>query len=262
MMKEIKNTIKLLRFPFSIFLLPISLFSLFYIHPVLNYELALVLIIWHVLVFPSSNGYNSYHDNDDGPIGGLEAPPKPTKLLLYISNVMDTLAILLSFAINIYFAGFVILYIIASRLYSNRKVRLKKYPLQGFFVVFIFQGAWIFCANVIGLSSINLFSDISLILSATASSFLIATIYPITQIYQHEADRKDGVTTLSMSLGLKGTFVFSGIMFVIATLLIYFSFHYVNALHHFWLFTIVIYCWTSLLSILSQRKNAGQETLL
>ena len=239
-MMEIKNTIKLLRFPFSIFLLPITLFSLFYIHPVFNYELVLVLIIWHLLVFPSSNGYNSYHDNDDGPVGGLEAPPKPTKLLLYISNAMDFISILLSFAVNIYFAGFVILYIVASRLYSNRAVRLKKYPVLGFLVVFIFQGAWIFYSNVIGLSSINLFSDMSLILSAIASSFLIGTIYPITQIYQHEADGNDGVKTLSMVLGLKGTFVFSGIMFAIATLLIYFSFLHGNSLPHFWLFTIIM----------------------
>src|SRR5471030_1148295 len=115
-MNDIKNTIKLLRFPFSVFLLPISLFSLFYIHPVFNYQLVLVLIIWHVFVFPSSNGYNSYNDNDEGPIGGLAAPPKPTKLLLHISNCMDATAILLSFLINLYFVCFVALYIIASRL--------------------------------------------------------------------------------------------------------------------------------------------------
>jgi hypothetical protein len=33
------DTIKLLRFPFSVFLLPISIFSFFYIQPELNYQL-------------------------------------------------------------------------------------------------------------------------------------------------------------------------------------------------------------------------------
>lgn len=250
-MSEVRNTIKLLRFPFSVFLLPISLFSLFYIQPVFNFELVLVLLIWHLFVFPSSNGYNSYNDNDEGPIGGLASPPKPTKLLLYISNSMDLIAILLSFLVNIYFVCFVALYIISSRLYSNRKIRLKKYPIIGFFVVFIFQGAWIFCANLFGLSSIHLLSSLPVILSIIASSFLIATIYPITQIYQHEADRNDGVKTLSMVLGIKGTFIFSSLMFAIATLLIYFSFHYINALHNFWLFitvmlpsTLFFFVWT------------------
>src|ERR1035437_259181 len=138
-MHNIQNTIKLLRFPFSAFLLPISLFSFYYIHPEINYQLFLVLVIWHILVFPSSNGYNSYNDRDEGPIGGLASPPKPTKLLLYVSTIFDGTAILLSLLINNYFAIFVFIYIVSSRLYSNRNIRLKKYPIIGFLVVFFFQ---------------------------------------------------------------------------------------------------------------------------
>ncbi len=239
-MIKIKNTIKLLRFPFSIFLLPVSLFSFFYIHPTINYQLFLVLGIWHILVFPSSNGYNSYYDQDEGPIGGLASPPKPTKLLLHVSNVMDVTALLLSFLINTYFAFFVVIYIIASRLYSNRTIRLKKFPIIGFMVVFIFQGTWIFCANIFALSSSDLFSNQSVLFSAIASSFFIATIYPLTQIYQHEADHKDGVKTLSMLLGIKGTFMFSVFMFSIATFFIYLSFHTNDVINNFWLFNIVM----------------------
>lgn len=88
-MSEIKNTIKLLRFPFSIFLMPVSLFYFFFIQPATNYQLFLVLAIWPLLVFPSSNNYNSYQDQDEGQIGGLASPPKPTIQLLYLSNLMD-----------------------------------------------------------------------------------------------------------------------------------------------------------------------------
>jgi 1,4-dihydroxy-2-naphthoate polyprenyltransferase len=239
-MSEIKNTIKLLRFPFSIFLLPVSIFSFFYIQPTGNYQLFLLLAIWHILVFPSSNGYNSYHDQDEGPIGGLAVPPKSTKLLLHVSNLMDGTAILLSFLINNSFAFFVTVYIIFSRLYSNRNIRFKKFPIIGFLVVFIFQGAWIFCANILALSSSDLFSNLSVIYSAIASSLFIATIYPLTQIYQHEADLKDGVRTLSMLLGIKGTFIFSMFMFSIATLFIYLSFQQGYAINNFWLFNMVM----------------------
>lgn len=237
---EVKNTLKLLRFTFSVFLLPVSLFSFFYCHPGPDYRLALVLFIWHVLVFPSSNGYNSYHDRDEGPVGGLQTPPKATGMLLYTSNVMDSAAILLSFMVNVYFAFFVTAYIVASRLYSNRNVRLKKFPVTGFLTVFIFQGAWIFCANIFALSSPALFEDLSVIYSAVAASLMIGTIYPITQIYQHQADEKDGVTTLSMVLGLKGTFVFSALMFMLATGLVYLSFRHSNTLGNFWLFNLVM----------------------
>jgi 1,4-dihydroxy-2-naphthoate octaprenyltransferase len=234
-----KDTVKLLRFPFSIFLLPVSLFSFFYIHPAINYQFILVIAIWHLLVFPSSNGYNSYNDRDEGPIGGLASPPKPTKLLLHVSTIMDSVAIALSFLVNVYFTLFVAGYIIASRLYSNRSIRLKKFPVIGFLVVFIFQGAWIFCANIFALSSTNLFSDSSVLFSAIASSFFIATIYPLTQIYQHESDATDGVKTLSMLLGIRGTFLFSASMFSIANVFVYLSFHK-SQLNNFWLFNIIM----------------------
>jgi len=252
--------IKLLRFHFSIFLLPVSLFSFFYIQPAINYQLFLVIAIWHLLVFPSSNGYNSYHDKDDGPIGGLASPPQPTKLLIQIANIMDGMAILLSFLINIYFVFFVILYIMASRLYSNRSVRLKKYPIIGFLVVFIFQGAWIFCANVYGLSSVSLLTNPSVIFSAVASSFFIATVYPLTQIYQHEADARDGVKTLSMLLSIKGTFIFSALMFSAADIFIYLAFHANETINTFWLFNLVMLPSTLffLFWVLRSFKNVAQ----
>jgi 1,4-dihydroxy-2-naphthoate octaprenyltransferase len=239
-MNNLKNTIKLLRFPFSFFLLPVSLFSFYYIHPEFNASLVLVIIIWHLLVFPASNGFNSYNDQDEGPIGGLAAPPKPTKILLYIANGMDLSAIALSFLINIPFAVFVILYILFSRLYSYRKIRFKQYPIGGFLVVFIFQGAWIFCANIVALAITELFSNPTIIFSAIACSFFIATVYPLTQIYQHDADKADGVKTLSMALGKKGTFIFSGSMFFLATLFIFLAFQTVDQLSNFWLFNIIM----------------------
>jgi 1,4-dihydroxy-2-naphthoate octaprenyltransferase len=239
-MSQITNTIKLLRFPFSVFLLPISLFSFFYIQPEINFQLFLVLIIWHVLVFPSSNGYNSYNDQDEGSIGGLAAPPKPTKQLLYVANCFDTAAILLSLLVNIPFTIFVTVYIVASRLYSKREIRLKKFPIPGFLVVFIFQGAWVFCANIFALSSTNLFLNKSVVTSSIACSFFIGTVYPLTQIYQHEADKHDGVRTLSMMLGKRNTFIFSGLMFLMATLFIYISFNSPRFINNFWLFNLVM----------------------
>ena len=154
---------------------------------------------------------------------------------------MDGLAIFLSIFVNWYFVLFASIYIIASRLYSNRKIRLKKFPIVGFLVVFFLQGAWVFCANIFALSSISLFSNQSIIFSAIASSFFIGTIYPLTQIYQHEADIKDDVKTLSIILGKKGTFIFSGLMFLMANLFIYLSFNNKINISNFWMFNIVMF---------------------
>jgi 1,4-dihydroxy-2-naphthoate octaprenyltransferase len=54
----------------------------------------------------------------------------------------------------------------------------------------------------------------------------LGSVYPLTQIYQHEADKKDGVASISSKLGYNGTFVFSAFLFSIASilLLVYFYF--------------------------------------
>jgi len=163
---------------------------------------------------------------------------------------MDFSAIALSFFVSVPFAFFVGLYIVFSRLYSYRKIRIKQYPIGGFLVVFIFQGAWIFYANILALSTTHLFSNPTIIFSAIACSFFIATVYPLTQIYQHEADKADGVKTLSMTLGKKGTFLFSGTMFLMATLFVFLSFDRIHLLGNFWLYnfimlpaTLFFLCW-------------------
>lgn len=236
----IKNTFTLLRLPFSVFLLPMSLFSFYYIQPDWDEQLVLVLVIWHLLVFPSSNGYNSYHDQDEGPIGALKAPPKPTDHLLRVANVMDGLAILLSLLINLPFTFLVFVFIVVSRVYSNRKIRLKKYPVASFLIVCLCQGTGVFCANILGLSSADMFKNPSVIYAAVACFFFIATIYPLTQIYQHESDQKDGVRTISILLGKQGTFVFSGILFNIATGCVYLAFEEAELIINFYIFLAVM----------------------
>ena len=56
------------------------------------------------------------------------------------------------------------------------------------------------------------------------SSLFIGSIYPLTQIYQHQADKNDGVISLSYKLGYTGTFLFSGLLFSMAILLLFYYF--------------------------------------
>jgi 1,4-dihydroxy-2-naphthoate octaprenyltransferase len=76
--------------------------------------------------------------------------------------------------------------------------------------------------------------------ASIACFFFVGTIYPLTQIYQHEADLKDGVKTISWLLGKKGTFIFSGLMFLLATLFIFLAFNTSFGLINFWLFILIM----------------------
>lgn len=209
-----RSTIQLLRFHFSFFLLPVYLFALSQVPQIHTARALLVFMILHLLVYPSSNGYNSYMDRDEGSIGGIRNPMQPTRQLFYTSVAMDIIAVLLGGLVSIVFATGIVAYILASRAYSYRGIRLKQYPVTGYLTVVIFQGAVTFFLVYHG-SSENLTIDVP-VTGMVASSLLIGGFYPLTQIYQHEADRKDGVRTISSVLGYRGTFFLTGIMYVLA----------------------------------------------
>ncbi len=232
-----RSTIQLLRFHFSFFLLPVYLFALSQ-SPTIDWPNAtLVFLILHLLVYPSSNGYNSYMDRDETPIGGLASPLQPTKQLFYTTIVMDVVAVLLSLGVSIFFAAGVLIYILASRAYSYRGIRLKKFPVIGFLTVFIFQGGWVYFLTYEAVNRSNHFLPALEILLA---SLLIGALYPLTQIYQHKEDLSDGVKTISYLLGKRGTFLFSMLLFLSATVLFYFLFRGENTLNYFLLFLLYL----------------------
>lgn len=231
-----KSTIQLLRLPFSFFLMPVYWFALSQVVDRDWGRAILIFVILHGLVYPASNGYNSYMDRDSTPIGGVEHPLQPTRQLFRITLFMDILALTLSAFISLYFIAGLAVYILASRAYSYRGIRLKKYPVPGYLTVITCQGALIFFLVYQGchIPTHPIFSltpgatpDLSThapIEAMLASSLLIGGFYPLTQLYQHEADRKDGVKTISLLLGYRGSFIFSGLMYAIAFLVLAYYF--------------------------------------
>lgn len=216
-------TLQLLRFHFSFFLLPVYLFALAQVPDINTADAILIFFILHFLVYPSSNGYNSYMDRDEGSIGGIEKPMAPTRQLFQVSIAMDIAALFLSFLVSSIFLICVLAYILASRAYSYRGIRLKKYPWLGYFTVVFFQGAVTFFMVYHGSSHQKTF-DVPF-LPIVSASLLMGSFYPLTQIYQHTADLKDGVKTISYLLGYRGTFVFTAVVYGLAmgSLAIYFN---------------------------------------
>ena len=204
-----------------------------------NRRALLIFVILHLLVYPSSNGYNSYMDRDESPIGGLANPLQPTRQLFLVSVVMDVIAVAASFLVSSVYALGILLYIMASRAYSYRGIRLKQYGIVGFLTVFTCQGALIFFLVYLGAQTVETL-DVPLLPCLTAS-LLIGALYPLTQVYQHEADRKDGVTTISILLGKKGSFVFSGLLFLSATFCLYLRFHQQQELRSFYRFLLIMF---------------------
>jgi 1,4-dihydroxy-2-naphthoate octaprenyltransferase len=182
------------------------------------------------LFYPSSNGYNSYYDKDEESIGGLEVPPPVSKELLVVSIVFEVAAILFALVISWQFSLMVLGISLVSRSYSHPSIRLKKYPVLGLITVALFQGAYTYIMAYIGISGegLEVFQSSKIIWAGGLCSLMLFGSYPMTQIYQHNEDGRRGDLTMSRILGIKGTFIWTGTIFFIASIgfIGYFYFYY------------------------------------
>lgn len=259
-----KSTFLHLRIPFSYFLLPVFLFALSLSPNLEPPRLLWVFIILHFFLYPASNGYNSYFDKDEKSIGGLKNPPPVKKGLYWLSLLLDTSAVVLGYIkISWLFAVMLLVYGLVSKAYSHPAVRLKKYPVAGWIVTGMFQGAFTFSMCYVGINNFDLQNLILLkvIHPATLTSIMLWANYPMTQVYQHEEDAKHGDRTLSMMLGIRGTFYFAGTFFGLTVLgfLVFFKSFY--DIRYGWTFLIalspvVLYFSYWFLKILKDKSQA------
>ncbi len=253
-----------LRIPFSYFLLPVFLFSVAVSPNVSGDKLLWTFIIIHIFLYPASNGYNSYFDKDEKSIGGLKNPPPVNKGLYYLSLLFDAVALVLGYLlINLNFALMLLIYGLVSKAYSHPGIRLKKYPITGWFIAGIFQGLFTFLMCYVGVNDYsfeNLWNTAVLIPGSLCTVMLWAN-YPMTQIYQHEEDGKRGDETFSRMLGIRGTFYFVGAVFgaVAIGFIAYFVNYYTSTLAVVFvvaLFPVVFYFMLWFIKVLKDESNA------
>ena len=210
-----RSTLLHLRIPFSFFLLPVFLFALA-LTPNHNGErMLLAFLSLHLFLYPSSNGYNSYYDKDEESIGGLKRPPKVSKDLLGWSLVFFGIALALGAWINWEFASMLGLYGLVSMAYSHPSIRLKKYAWISWVIAGLFQGYFTFAMAYAGLSNLGweVLLKPHVLIPGFLTSLMLWGNYPLTQVYQHGEDARRGDRTLSLLLGIKGTFIFSALLF-------------------------------------------------
>ena len=215
------STLKHLRITFSFNLLPIFLFALAITPKSINWIDALVLFVcWHFFIYPASNGFNSYFDKDKESIAGIKYPPKVTKELYYFSIALDGIGILLALCIHLTTAISMLIYGLISKAYSHPLIRLKKRPVVSWIIVSVFQGYFVFLVTYWAIHDIPIsrLTTSMIQIPALLTTMMLMSAYPITQVYQHMEDRERGDFTLSLRLGVLGTFHFTALGFVITAL--------------------------------------------
>jgi 1,4-dihydroxy-2-naphthoate octaprenyltransferase len=234
-----RDTLLHLRLPFSFFLLPVYLFALSQSETINILNAVLVFIALHFFIYPGSNIYNSFMDEDKGSIGALKNPPPVTRKLFYASIFFDLAGLLICAFCGIKMVLLMLPYVGVSKLYSWKKTRLKKYALTGWLTVVLFQGAYTYL--LINMAVENQFSVLWFTTKNAWAmllvSLLIGAYYPLTQIYQHDEDSDRGDFTISYLLGIKGTFYFAILLFTVALAVATKYFCSFYTVTHFYIFT-------------------------
>ena len=162
------------------------------------------LVIWVVFLNGGTLAINSVFDKDEGDIGYLNAPPPLPRYLLQYSVALLIVGQLLAFALP---AGFRIAYALCfalSILYSVPPFRFKAVAgvdwvinMWGFGALTPYA-AWAATGRALDLGH-------GLVLLAFCPLF--AGLYPLTQLYQFDEDRRRGDRTLALILGMRASLV-------------------------------------------------------
>jgi lycopene elongase/hydratase (dihydrobisanhydrobacterioruberin-forming) len=162
----------------------------------------LALVIWVVFLNGGTLAINSVFDKDEGDIGYLNAPPPLPRYLLQFSVALLVLGQLLALLLP---AGFRIAYAICfvlSILYSVPPFRFKAVAgvdwvinMWGFGTLTPYA-AW-------AATGRSLDAGHGVVLLAFCPLF--AGLYPLTQLYQFDEDRRRGDRTLALILGMRAS---------------------------------------------------------
>ncbi len=158
------------------------------------------LAVWVILGNGGTLALNSVFDRDEGDIGYLVAPPPLPRHLLAFSLVLLVGGQILAFALPL---GFRLAYaacLVLSVLYSVPPFRLKA----------VAGADWVI--NMWGFGTLSPYAtwaatgrplDPGNALVLLAFCPLFAGLYPLTQLYQLEEDRRRGDRTLALRLGMR-----------------------------------------------------------
>lgn len=160
------------------------------------------LVVWVVFLNGGTLAINSVFDKDEGDIGYLNAPPALPRYLLHVSVALLVIGQLLAFLLPV---GFQIAYAICfvlSILYSVPPFRFKAVAgvdwvinMWGFGTLTPYA-AWAATGRPLDLGH-------AVILFAFCPLF--AGLYPLTQLYQFDEDRRRGDRTLALILGMRAS---------------------------------------------------------
>jgi 4-hydroxybenzoate polyprenyltransferase len=172
----------------------------------------------HLLLFGGATAYNSYWDKDEGPIGGLQNPPKMQSWMWGGSLILQGIGLSVAFAQGLLYSGIYVLSMLFFWLYSTPLARWKSHPVKSLIAIGISTG---FNSVLLGyLAAGNDVVGMPVWLASAGVTLMLLSLYPISQIYQIEEDHSRGDYTFAVQFGKKGVTQFFISAFLIGLILV------------------------------------------
>ena len=199
----IKPLLLHLRLKWQVVLMPIFLWGFALSDGRIGPKFWVGLFVFHVLCYGGSTAFNSYYDQDQGPVGGLWDPPRPTRALLFFSLAVQILGlIIIALFLSLPLLIVALAMLALSTAYSHPAIRLKAHPWASLLAISVGQGlggataGWL-CAQGDWTTLLAPRAALALIVAA-----LITTgFYPLTQLYQRAEDERRGDITFAVRWG-------------------------------------------------------------
>lgn len=210
MTAEWRSVLIHLRLHFQLLLAPFFLWGWLIAGGGLSWQIVLGFAAMHVFLYSGVTAFNSYYDRDVGPVGGLERPPPVVPALLPVSLALQLIGAALAAIVNVWFLGVYLLFALLAVAYSHPRIRLKARPWPSLLTVGFGQGVLAFLAAWSATRG-ELTSAISLdgVLGALAAMLMILALYPLSQLYQVDEDRRRGDRTSAVAWGPRRCFLLS-----------------------------------------------------
>ena len=214
------------------------------------------LVVWVVFLNGGTLAINSVFDQDEGDIGYLRAPPPPPRHLLGFSVALLAGGQLLGFALPPAFRVDYAICLVLSILYSVPPFRFKA----------VAGVDWVI--NMWGFGTLTPFAawaatgrplDVGHALVLLGFCPLFAGLYPLTQLYQIEEDRRRGDRTLALMLGTRASLAVAIACIVLAFAL--FSWAAALLWVRAWLLLVPLTLWLAVLVPWYRRRDTLSAAL-
>jgi 4-hydroxybenzoate polyprenyltransferase len=161
----------------------------------------LQLLNVHVLLNGGVTAYNSFWDDDEGPIGGVEHPPKMRPWMHHAALALQVLGLALALPMGLVFVALWLTTMALSVAYSRRGPRWKGHPWLSLVAVGVGTGTNTFWMGYLAAGGAP---DLHIFAAGLGVAALLLSLYPASQVFQMDDDRARGDHTFAATYGLPG----------------------------------------------------------